>query len=71
VGVAVDGAGNLFVTDANGTGVGMVYEIVADSTGHISGSSSVVQIATGFNQPQGLARDANGDLFLADTHNLR
>ena len=69
-GVAVDGAGNVFVTDANDTGQGTVYEIVADSTGHISGSSSVVQIATGFNQPQGLARDANGDLFLADTHNL-
>jgi len=69
-GVAVDGVGNVFVTDANGTGVGMVYEIVADSTGHISGSSSVVQIATGFNQPQGLARDAKGDLFLADAHNL-
>jgi YVTN family beta-propeller protein len=69
-GVAVDGAGNVFVTDANTSGQGTVYEIVADSTGHISGSSSVVQIATGFNQPQGLARDANGNLFLADTHNL-
>ena len=69
-GVAVDGAGNVFVTDANSSGVGSVYEIVADSTGHISGSSSVIQIATGFSQPMGLARDANGNLFLADTHNL-
>ena len=69
-GVAVDGAGNAFVTDANSTGVGMVYEVVADSNGHVNTNSSVVQIATGFNQPQGLARDANGDLFLADTHNL-
>jgi YVTN family beta-propeller protein len=68
-GVAVDGAGNLFVTDANSSGVGSVFEVVADSNGHVFSNSTVVQIATGFNQPQGLARDANGDLFLADTHN--
>jgi sugar lactone lactonase YvrE len=60
-GVAVDGAGNVFVVDASAN---TVYELVA-------GSGSPVALGTGLNGPTGAAVDYAGDLFIADTGNGR
>ncbi|HKF49534.1 MAG TPA: choice-of-anchor Q domain-containing protein [Terracidiphilus sp.] len=64
-GVAVDGAGDVFVSDNFS---GTVSEIVAVN-GQVSSTSTIVQIASGFNAPAGLALDAAGDLFVAETNN--
>ena len=53
-GVALDGAGNLFVTDM---GTNKVYEIPGQALG------------SGFNQPSGIAVDGSGNVFVADSGN--
>ena len=69
VGVAVDGNGNVFVADAQGSlsNKGAVYEIPAGC----AASGCVVQLASGFGflNPQGIAVDRNGNVFVADTGN--
>ncbi len=54
-GVAVDAAGDIFVSDFNS---GQVVEIGAHGTNRTVG--------TGLSEPQGLAIDGAGDLFIAD-----
>ena len=69
VGVAVDGVGDVFVADAgNGnTVIGAVYKIVAVN-GAVSSSSTVIQIASSFSftNPDGVAVDGTGDVFVID-----
>ena len=76
-GVALDGAGNLYIAD---TGNNVVREIVA-ATGIIrtvagtgapgsSGDTGPATAAT-LNQPQGVSVDASGNLDIADTFNHR
>jgi sugar lactone lactonase YvrE len=55
-GAAVDGAGNVFVSD---TTKGLI-EIT---------NSACVTLGSGFNQPQGVAVDINGNVYVADTGN--
>ena len=67
-GVAVDAHGNVYVAD---TGNNLVREIVA-SGGVVSGSSSVITLnqsggATAFDHPEGVAVDAAGNVYVADT----
>jgi DNA-binding beta-propeller fold protein YncE len=66
-GLAVDGAGNVYVAD---TGNNRVQELSATGAPlHVWGSlgSKVGQ----FRNPTGLALDANGNIYVADTDNNR
>ncbi len=56
--VAVDAAGDVFVTDQTDNAV---YEVLPDGT--------IKTIGSGFLQPSGVAVDAAGDAFIADTGN--
>jgi sugar lactone lactonase YvrE len=65
IGVAVDGAGDVFVAD---DGSNTVSEIVAGSGGNASGvvsSSSTVNVVGSFSDPVGVAVDAAGNVFVA------
>jgi sugar lactone lactonase YvrE len=74
-GVALDGAGNLYIAD---TGNNAVREIAA-STGVIatvagngtpgSAGNGVAATSAELDQPQGITVDANGNLYIADTSN--
>jgi len=76
-GVAMDGAGNLYIAD---TGNNAVRKI-AGSTGIITtvaGTGAIGSSGDGFaavlaelNQPQGVTVDGNGNLYIADTSNHR
>ena len=72
-GVAVDGAGNVFVTDTVSgtvrriTPAGAVTTIAG--TAGITGSSDGVGAAASFNNPVGVAIDGAGNLYVADTGN--
>ena len=60
-GVAVDGAGDLFVADSANSDV---IEVPA-------GGGAQITLGSGLNSPQGLAVDGAGDLFIADAGNNR
>ena len=62
-GVAVDGAGNVFVAD---TGNGAVKEILA-----AGGYITINTLASGFNNPTGVAVDGFGNVYVADRDNNR
>jgi sugar lactone lactonase YvrE len=72
-GLTMDAAGNLYVTDTHNnlirkiTTTGVVTT-VAGTVG-VSGSADGVGVAATFNFPQGIAADANGNLYVADTYN--
>lgn len=76
-GVALDGAGNLYIAD---TGNNVIRKITA-STGIIStvaGTGAIGSAGDGLaatlaelNQPQGVTVDMSGNLFIADTSNHR
>ena len=57
--MATDANGNLFVTDKGN------HRVVRFNIG-TGGNGNADVIATGFNQPVGLARASNGDLYVAD-----
>ena len=61
-GIAVDAAGNLYVSDSTGD---QVYEIPSGSG---PGSQVFTLGFTGLNSPGGLALDANGNLYVANTN---
>ena len=66
-GIAVDSHGNVYVADTNNN---LVREIVA-SNGVVSSSSPVITLndngAAAYNQPEGVAVDASGNVYVADT----
>ena len=65
-GVAVDGAGNVYVGDTNNNAV---REILAVN-GSIPPSPSIVTLGSGFSLPKGVAIDGAGNVYVADTgHN--
>jgi sugar lactone lactonase YvrE len=64
-GVAVDAAGNLYVSDA---GLNTVQELPA---GAGPGSEPITLGFTGLSSPSGLALDASGNVYVADTGNNR
>ncbi len=73
VGIAVDNKGNLFITDE----AGRVMEITATNRGlyTIAGTANTTGYTEGkgatavFNDPQGLAVDAAGNVYVADLNN--
>jgi len=73
-GLAYDGAGNLYVADANGNKIrkiviatGVVTTIAGTgAAGHLNGATALTST---FNAPDGLAIDASGNLFIADFSN--
>lgn len=72
-GLAVDGAGNLFVTDSNNNTIRLVTPTGVVST--IGGTAGQIGSADGtagaaqFNHPSGIAVDSAGNLYIADTDN--
>ncbi len=60
-GVAVDGAGNVFIADNHNN---RVVEVPA-------GGGAQVTVGNGLYYPQGVAVDGAGDVFIADTYNSR
>jgi hypothetical protein len=64
-GVAVDGSGNVYVTDS---GNNAVEEIMAVG-GVIPASPTINTLGSGFSSPQGVAVDGSGNVYVADTGN--
>jgi sugar lactone lactonase YvrE len=73
-GVAVDGAGNVFIAD---TGSNQIVEVplvgaaLNSAAQTVIVSSSTVLAGSALNKPSGLALDAGGNLYIADTGNNR
>lgn len=63
-GIAVDGAGDVFIAESGATGI---VEIPAGCTS----SSCQVTVGSGLSGPYGVAVDVAGDVFAADTGNSR
>jgi hypothetical protein len=61
-GIAVDGDGNIYVTDA---GDGIVIEVPQGCLAQ----GCTITLGGGWNNPSGLATDGNGNLFVADEGN--
>ena len=79
VGVAVDGAGNLFIADPIFTNsrvrrvdpqTGVILLVAGNGTSSYSGDGGPATSA-GLNEPQGVAVDNTGNLLIADTGNNR
>ena len=74
-GVALDGAGNLFIADTNNCRIrkvdssGMISTVV--SAGCSSGGDGGPALAGYLYYPQGIALDGSGNLYIADTGNHR
>ena len=74
-GVAVDAAGNLYISDAGNSVIrkvsgGMITTIAGDGTPNFSGDNGAAISAT-LNGPGGIALDAAGNLYIADFGNNR
>jgi hypothetical protein len=71
-GLTIDANGNLFVTDADNTirmitSAGVVTTVAG--TPNVTGSADGTGAAAQFSGPSGIAVDANGNLFVADSGN--
>ncbi|MDB5005757.1 MAG: repeat-containing protein [Mucilaginibacter sp.] len=71
-GLAIDGKSNLFLTDETGrvmeyTSANVLYILAgsANVSGFVNGAGATAQ----FNNPQGIAIDANGNIYVADQGN--
>ncbi len=77
-GVAVDGAGNLFIADSHhnrvrevfaaGANAGTIATVAGDGSAGYDAAATVA-ISTSLNQPGGVAIDGAGNLYIADTNN--
>jgi sugar lactone lactonase YvrE len=75
-GVAVDGSGNLFIADSLNNGIrkvdlnGIITTVAGNGSSGYSGDGGAAISAT-LNDPQDVAVDASGNLFIADSGNNR
>ncbi|WP_158942954.1 Ig-like domain repeat protein [Granulicella sp. S190] len=73
--VAVDAAGNVYFADTDNHRIrkitGTTISTVAGNGEQLYLADGVAATQTGLDSPGGLALDANGNLFIADTHNQR
>ena len=75
-GVAVDGAGNLYISDSQNsrirkvTSAGVISTIAGTGVGGFSGDGGPATKAQ-FSNPQGIAVDGSGNLYVADQGNAR
>jgi sugar lactone lactonase YvrE len=74
-GIAIDAAGNLFVTD-DGNQLTLIRKVtqtgvVTTVAGSTSGYADGVGVAAQFAGPSGIAVDSSGNLFVADIYNHR
>ncbi len=74
-GVAVDGAGNLYIADTDNNVIrevnlttGAIQTVAGNGTSGYSGDSAAASAAE-LNSPQGVTVDAAGNLYIADTGN--
>jgi sugar lactone lactonase YvrE len=72
-GIAVDVNGNIYVAEANDrirkvTAAGMVSTLAGNGT---EGFADGIGTSAKFDSPQGVAVDASGNVFVADTYNYR
>ena len=74
--MAVDASGNLFIADTDNERIrevgtnGVITTVAGNGTNSYSGDGSTATNA-GLSNPYGVAIDANGNLFIADTYNFR
>jgi uncharacterized protein (TIGR03437 family) len=74
-GVAVDAAGNLYIADTSNNRIrkvaaGTIATVAGNGTAGFSGDNGPATSAQ-FNQPEGVAVDTNGNVYVADTGNNR
>ncbi|HTX38583.1 MAG TPA: hypothetical protein VME43_26335, partial [Bryobacteraceae bacterium] len=74
-GVAIDGAGNLYIADTNNNAIrevnlttGIMTTVAGNASPGYTGDGAAATAAE-LNSPQGIAVDAAGDLYIADTGN--
>ena len=77
VGVALDGSGNVYIADWRASVIrkvtvssGIITTIAGDGTQNYSGDGGAATAAK-LNQPNGVAIDASGNVFIADRYNNR
>ncbi len=71
VGITLDGSGNLYVADAGNSRIRKISSsgLVSTLAGSVEGYADGLGTAAKFRLPGGIARDASGSLYVADTGN--
>jgi sugar lactone lactonase YvrE len=76
-GVALDGAGNLYIADTNNNVIrkvtaatGIITTVAGNGTGGYTGDH-IAATSAELNQPKGITVDGAGNLYIADTYNQR
>ncbi len=77
IGVAVDGAGNIYIADASNHRIrkvtaltGIISTIAGNGTGAYGGDDSAATLAK-LNNPSGITLDGSGNIYIADASNFR